>query len=666
MKTVSIKIFIIISLLSLFLVEGSIFYSFYKTSEATVAKLLKNNIQTDILALKHFLTKNIDINNLNKVIAYLDNISNSSDIIKDIHILDNNGDIVYTNDRNLQLHKSNHSVKCFQFSDLSSEDIFNKECYSFNIRLYNGLEPYYYKSQVYLDREYLNSLLTAQMQKYTLYFTLFIIFYLITLWIGFKTILIRPLEELRQFAYYSTYTPKEFFIQEIESIRYSLALTFKRLKKEQEELYKLSTQDPLSGLYNRLSLIEKLNWLISKSKRSNGKFAVIFLDLDNFKNINDSRGHDFGDKILQHVAEVLLHVVRDNDIVSRLGGDEFVIVLPELTDDTRVIDIAQRIKEKLSEPLIIENHKYVVTASMGITMYPKDGEDASTLLKNADIAMYKSKDLGKNNYHYFTDSLNELLQEKIHMERLMEHALEHGNFKLFYQPKVDIKTSKIIGCEALIRLVDPMEGIITPYKFIELAEKNNFIIPLGQWIIQEATRQIKAWEGTVFEDIKVSINMSSVQFKDPMLIESITNAIEDIDPSKFDIELTESVFMSEFEEKIKIINEIKELGISLSLDDFGTGYSSLSYLKTIPFNTIKIDKSFIDDIESSQREKVFINMIVNIADELDLEVVAEGVESDEQLNYLRSIKCEQYQGYLCSKPLPLHLFEELFKSKNCS
>ncbi|WP_457745756.1 putative bifunctional diguanylate cyclase/phosphodiesterase [Sulfurimonas sp.] len=661
----STKIFILTILFILFVSESFIFYTFFQNSKQNLSSLVKDNIQVNILNLKNFLQKNLTHINIDNLTAYIDNTVFTNRLLQDVHIINNNKKQIYATDRDFT--KSHLSkTKCIRIRNIAQTNVLKQACYSFDIKLYNGLQPYTYTALIFVNQEYLNTLYINQVRHFTLVFIIYVTVFILLLWYLLKSLYIIPLEKLRQYAYYSTKSPKKFFIQEFESIRYSLSLTFNRLKKEQDELYKLSTQDPLSGLYNRLSLIEKLNWLISKSKRSNEKFAVIFLDLDNFKNINDSRGHDFGDKILQHVSEVLLHVVRDNDIVSRLGGDEFVIVLPELVDDTRVIDIAKRIQEKLCEPIIIDNYKYVVTASMGITMYPKDGKDATTLLKNADIAMYKSKDLGKNNYHYFTDSLNELLQEKIHMESLMEDALEHGNFKLFYQPKVDIKTSKIIGCEALIRLVDPMEGIISPYRFIKLAEDNNFIIPLGNWIIQEATKQLKLWKGTELENVKISINMSSIQFKDTTLVDTIKNAIKEIDASKFDIELTESVFMSEFEKKIKVIKEIKELGISLSLDDFGTGYSSLSYLKTIPFNTIKIDKSFIDDIESSEREKVFINMIVNIADELSLDVVAEGVENEKQLEYLRSIKCEQYQGYLCSEPLPLHLFEELFKNKKCS
>jgi diguanylate cyclase (GGDEF)-like protein len=481
----------------------------------------------------------------------------------------------------------------------------------------------------------------------------------VLLWILFKAYIITPLEKLRQYAYYSENPPQNFFIKEIESIRYSLSITFNRLKREQEELYNLSTKDPLSGLYNRLSLVEKLNWLISKAQRDKNEFAIIFLDLDNFKNINDSKGHEFGDKILLHISQVLLQATRDNDIVSRLGGDEFVVVLPEFTNENKIIEIAQRLKEKLSTPFKIDDEDYQITASMGIAIYPKDGDSVQTLLKNADIAMYKSKELGKNNFQFFTSAINKAVQERIHMQRIIKDALKNNYFKLFYQPKVDIKTNKIVGCEALIRLIDPIEGLISPYKFITIAEENMSIIPLGEWIIQEAVSQIKKWEHTPLRDIKVSINLSGIQFQDPELLQKIQKYTQDIDRNKFDIELTESVLIDNFDERLNIIKDIKKLGISLSLDDFGTGYSSLSYLKDIPFDTLKIDKSFIDNLYT-KNDLTFVNMIIGIAEDLNLDVVAEGVETQEQLRLLKEINCELYQGYLCSKPVPAKEFEELF------
>jgi EAL domain-containing protein (putative c-di-GMP-specific phosphodiesterase class I) len=276
--------------------------------------------------------------------------------------------------------------------------------------------------------------------------------------------------------------------------------------------------------------------------------------------------------------------------------------------------------------------------------------------------MYRSKALGKNNFHFFVEHLKDELDEKIQIELLMKRALEKGYFKLFYQPKVEIETNKIVGCEALIRLIDPEEGFIPPDKFIHIAEDNGFIIPLGEWVIEEASKQLKAWEGTSMEHLKLSINGSSIQFGDHTFYDKIAAAIEDIDATKFDIELTESILMDAFEEKLEMIHRLKSLGLTLSLDDFGIGYSSLSYLKKIPFNTLKIDKSFIDDLED-RKDQSFVNMIITIARELELDVVAEGVGNEKQLAYLKSMHCTQYQGYYCSRPLPVEEFELFVKER---
>jgi diguanylate cyclase (GGDEF)-like protein len=661
MKQISIKYFTLLVITILFASNGLLFYQFLKDSKKITASLLEENIQVNLLNIKHILDKNLQLHDINQIKAYLDNTVNSNNLISNIYILDTKQKrVLYATDRDTTF----KNTQCIPISHILESNIFNQTCYSFNIKLFHGLTPYYDKAYVYLDKRYLDFLLKDQIVKYSFLFIVSILFFIFILWFSMKKFIIHPLEKLRQFAYYSNSEPENFYIQEIESIRYSLALTFKRLKQEQDELFKLSTKDPLSGLYNRLSLGEKIEWLISKERRSQGKFALLFLDLDNFKNINDSRGHEFGDKILQHVANILLRSVRENDIVSRLGGDEFVIVLPEIIDDQDILEVLKRVQKALSQPVSFENYKYQITCSIGVTIYPKDGKTVTELLKNADIAMYKSKELGKNNFHFFTDRLNHELQEKMHIQRVMFKAYEEGNFQLYYQPKVDIASNKIIACEALIRLIDPQQGIIPPDKFISIAEENNFIIKLGEWIIHEAVNQLKKWENTPLKDIKVSINVSGTQFKDQHLYTKLKKAIRSIDASKLDIELTESVLMENFDEKLTIIKQFKDLGLTLSLDDFGTGYSSLSYLKKIPFDTLKIDKSFIDDLSSTQ-EQSFVNMIVTIAQELNLEVVAEGVETKEQLAYLREIACTQYQGYYCSKPLPAEEFEKLFDEESC-
>ncbi len=657
MKTLSIKLFTIFVMIILFMSEGTMFYSFYLKSKENISDLLIDSIETNILNIKFFLKDHLEKNNIDNIATYLNTSSALSKTILAINLLDNSNKLLYSTDKSRYKKKS--TVKCIRISEIQNKDIFKQKCYSVSVGTYSGLKRYSYNVNIYINHVYISSLLSDQIKKYSIYFILFFTVLMFLLWYILRYTIVSPLEKLRQFAYYSTKMPGKLLIRELESIRYSLDLTFDRMKKEQDELYKLSTQDSLSGLANRLSLLEKINWLISKGDRSKSEFAIIFLDLDNFKNINDSLGHEFGDEVLKIISSELLDIVRENDVVSRFGGDEFVVVLPDIEDETRVLNVAQRIKERLSVPIEHEHYKYSVTASIGITIYPRDGKDATTLLKNADMAMYRAKELGKNNYHFFTEELNRILQEKMHIQKMMEDGLEKHHFKLFYQPKVDIKTGKITGCEALIRLIDPKEGLIPPDKFIHIAEANNFIIPIGKWVIKEAISQIKIWSNTKLKDLKISINVSGIQFLDPSFIKDLESELLGVDPSKLDIELTESVLMSKYDEKLETIKKIKKLGLSLSLDDFGTGYSSLSYLKNIPFDTIKIDKSFMDDLES-KKSKRFIAMIVSIVKDLNLEVVAEGVETKDQLEYLRKINCDVYQGYFCSKPVKAQEFEKLF------
>jgi diguanylate cyclase (GGDEF)-like protein len=641
--------------------EAVVSYDFYISTQKTTQTLIKKNIQTDILNLNHYLNKNFHPDQINTVASHIDNLIVINRTILDIHIYDDNKNLAYhPNIRFDNKHPSDDN--CLPVAKIMQSDLLKNQCFTFHLKFYKNLQPIYYTVKIYLDSGYINTILTQEAKRIGLIFVIASLIAASFLMFILKKFIIKPLEQLRRFAYYSQYSPKNFFIKEIESIRYSLEITFERLKREQDNLYRLSTKDPLSGLYNRLSLTEKVEWLITKAQREKRRFALIFLDLDNFKNINDSHGHIFGDKVLLHISKVLLNIVRENDIVSRLGGDEFVIVLSDFEHEEQITEVATRIKKELNKTFTIDDQSEHITASMGITIYPDDANEFTTLLKNADIAMYKSKDLGKNNYYFFTEGLNTIVQEKIAMQKLIEKALSNNQFELFYQPKVDIKSNKIVSCEALIRLIDPINGIIPPDKFIPVAEESDMILKLGDWIIKEACRQLDSWSQTQLKDVKISVNVSSKQLNNDFL-KTITTNVSVQNIPKLDMEITESVFLDNFEKKLQIIEQIKDMGITFSLDDFGTGYSSLSYLKNIPFSTLKIDKAFIDDLESKQG-KSFVNMIVGIADDLDMNIVAEGVETEEQLEYLKSVNCEMYQGYLCSKPLPAKEFEELF-NLNC-
>jgi diguanylate cyclase (GGDEF)-like protein len=487
--------------------------------------------------------------------------------------------------------------------------------------------------------------------------------------IAFMLVFIRkfisiPLEKLRQFAYYHSNVPEAFLVSELESIRYSMVETFTRLEVEKKELYLMARTDVLSGLANRNALNEFLERLIATSKRTQKEFAFLFLDLDHFKSVNDSLGHNIGDELLQNLASNIQLMLRPSDFVARVGGDEFVIIIQDYTTYLELSNIITRIQNHIKRPWLIQTHPININSSVGVAFYPKDGEDSVTLMKNADIAMYEAKKLGRAQYYFFTEELNKSVQESIALDKNMRQALKNREYELYYQPKVDIATGKITGAEALIRWISPRNGFIGPDLFIPLAEENGFIMQLGDWVIDEAIAQYLLWKQQDI-DICISINISAKQLNELNFADTFIEKlrIHAINPQKIDIEITEYMFINYSQETLDTLNKIKEYGVSISLDDFGTGYSSLSYLKIFPIDTLKIDKSFVDDYQSEDGA-TFLQTIVKMGQILRLNTIAEGVETQEQLEYLASLGCDQYQGYYFSKPLSAEKFEEFYLQSN--
>lgn len=430
-----------------------------------------------------------------------------------------------------------------------------------------------------------------------------------------------------------------------------------------EQLHRLSYYDYLTDLPNRRYSSIYFNQAISKAKLNRKKIAVMYFDLDRFKNINDSLGHRTGDKLLKLVANQLKEAVTEKGFIARLGGDEFIIIIPELDNIKQIESIATEILTIFSKSFIVDDYDLFVTSSIGISVYPDDGESADDLFLNADVAMYRAKELGKNKFQFYCANLNSSLIDKLLLESMLRKAIEKNELYLAYQPKFNIETNEIIGMEALIRWIHPELGFISPSDFIPIAEETGLIIPVGEWVLRTACTQNKLWQEQGYPCLKVAVNISARQFQHEDIINKVKNVLREtrLDPKWLELEITESSIMHYADETVKTLKQLKEMGISVSIDDFGTGYSSMSYLKLFPIKSLKIDQSFIKDIDKSHGDLAIAKSVITLGHALNFEVVAEGVESENHLNILKNEKCDISQGYYHSPPVPAESFEKLMK-----
>ena len=420
----------------------------------------------------------------------------------------------------------------------------------------------------------------------------------------------------------------------------------------------LAQHDSLTDLPNRVLLNDRLNEAINLSSRYRRKLAVIYLDLDHFKHINDSLGHVVGDRLLQSVARRLFACVRSSDTVSRLGGDEFVVLLWEVRHAQDAALTAIKILETLRLPHHIEEHALHITASIGIVTYPDDATDAETLLKRADLAMYHAKDAGRDSFQYFKLEMNARAIERQTVEENLRHAIERNELALHYQPKLDLVTGKVIGAEALIRWHHPARGMIAPKTFISIAEDSGLIVPLGRWVLREACRQARAWQVSGLPALGMSINVSSVELRSPGFVAGLRATLIDsgLEPRLLELELTEAVLIDDSRSIAAVLREVKHIGVRLALDDFGTGYSSLTHLKRFPIDALKIDRSFVRDLATDSKDASIVTAMIGMGRNLHMQVVAEGVETRQQLEILRDSGCHQAQGYYFGRPVPSERF----------
>ena len=441
------------------------------------------------------------------------------------------------------------------------------------------------------------------------------------------------------------------------------------IKAAEDEIQQLAFYDSLTRLPNRRLLMDRLKQAIASSIRSGRYGAVLFLDLDHFKVLNDSRGHDIGDLLLQQVAERLTQCVREGDTVARLGGDEYVVVLEDLSQDgietaTVTEVIAKKIIVTLNQPYILAEHEHHSTASIGISIFGEEQISIEDLLKQADIAMYQAKKVGRNTMRFFNPQMQTTITARVSLERELRKAIDKKQFALYYQIQVD-NVGQYLGAEALIRWIDPERGLVSPAQFIPLAEETGLILPIGNWVLNAACAQIKDWQkNDLTRDLTLSINVSAKQFRQPDFVGQVKSAIERhaIDPMQLKLELTESLLHENLEETINAMSALGELGVQFSLDDFGTGYSSLQYLKKLPLYQLKIDQSFVRDIVTDSHDRSIVRTIIAMAQSLYLNVIAEGVETEQQKELLLSHGCKRYQGYLFGKPMPIKEFNAALKA----
>lgn len=436
-------------------------------------------------------------------------------------------------------------------------------------------------------------------------------------------------------------------------------------KRYQEELEFQASHDSLTGLPNRSLLVDRLTQTLHAARRDQRVVAVVFVDLDHFKLINDSLGHHVGDRLLLDMAARLRACLRGEDTVARHGGDEFVMILPDQADEAGVSVILRRLLDSISQPWAAEHGEYSISCSIGVSLFPRDGDSAEQLLKCADAAMYKAKDIGRNTFHFFTPELDAAVSDRLEVANDLRRGLERGEFVLHYQPRVDIASGRIVGAEALIRWNRPDAGLVSPGKFIPVAEETGLIVPIGAWALREACIRNRAWQALGLPPLVISVNLSPIQFRRAGLVRQVAEILAEtgLEARWLELELTESFIMQDAERINRAMGELKALGVEIAVDDFGTGYSSLSYLKRFPVDRLKIDKSFVQDVTHDPDDAAIARAIISLGHSLNLRVVAEGVETAEQMDFVRQHGCDEIQGYFFSRPLDAEAFEALLRTR---
>ncbi len=444
----------------------------------------------------------------------------------------------------------------------------------------------------------------------------------------------------------------------------TIAIDITERKASEQQIEFLAYRDVLTGLPNRLLLLDRFYQAVAHADRAGTQVALLFLDLDSFKTINDSLGHVVGDAMLKGVAQRLMQCVRESDTLSRQGGDEFMVLMPDLHGIDDITPVLRMIREQLNTVFVVEGQELTTSASIGVAIYPTDGKDFDTLLKKADTAMYRAKEGGNDHYRFFDEQMNVDAVEHLRVKNGMRQALNRHEFALYYQPQIDLRSGAVVGVESLIRWNDPVHGMVAPAKFMPITESSELIVPIGEWVIQEACRQAVAWRQAGFAPLVMAVNISAVQFRRGDVEKTVIHALQTsgMDPHYLELELTESVLIHDTELVLRTVQRLKRLGVTLSIDDFGTGYSSLSYLKRFEANKLKIDQSFIRDLASNPDDAAIVRAIIQMAKSLNLKTIAEGVETDEMVTHLQQFGCDEAQGYHFAAPMSAQAFTEFLST----
>jgi diguanylate cyclase (GGDEF)-like protein len=438
----------------------------------------------------------------------------------------------------------------------------------------------------------------------------------------------------------------------ISDLRQRVRRTNDELSSALAMIQRMATHDTLTALPNRALFNETLAHAIAKAERHSRRLAIFFLDMDRFKNINDTLGHGVGDRVLQEAARRLAGAVRASDLIARLGGDEFVLLVEDFADTTDLADIAGKVVKCFEETVIVEGHELGLSASLGICTYPEDGKDGQALLSNADIAMYRAKEQGRNRFCFYAAELNQLSEERLALEASLRHALERGEIEVHYQPKIDFRKGHVTGVEALIRWRHPTLGLLMPDRFIALAEEIGVIIPIGYWTLKRVCERARRWHDQGMH-LSMAVNLSASQFHQPELVSELGAIIKStgIAPNALELEITESMVMKDPDRAVKVMEALRRMGVRLSIDDFGTGHSSLGYLKRFPINQLKVDRTFVRDLPHNGDDVAITRAVIAMAHSLKMSVVAEGVEHQQQFDLLRAEGCDEFQGFFCQPPL---------------